>query len=253
MATLRYVNRARLALQAAPAQLDPNDYCLVSRRLILVALRALELLLQTTIPPNQGARQSIKAYFETPGWKQNIPMPLPTLVIISGPSGSGKTTLAHELARAIPCPALCRDEIKEGMVHAHGEGFEADWGDSLTQLATPLFFDVLNSLVLAGVTVVAEAAFQQKIWGPNLEPLLDKTNTRIIQCHTDPKVALQRIIERGMRLAHADSQLTLAFKSDPSALEAFDRVSLPVPWMDVDTTEGYKPSLPDLVAFINGG
>jgi adenylate kinase family enzyme len=38
----------------------------------------------------------------------------PTLIIVSGPPGSGKTTLAHEIARAVGCPAICRDEIKEG-------------------------------------------------------------------------------------------------------------------------------------------
>jgi adenylate kinase family enzyme len=40
-------------------------------------------------------------------------------VVVSGPAGSGKTTLAHRLASAIGCPAICRDEIKAGMVHAH--------------------------------------------------------------------------------------------------------------------------------------
>ncbi len=44
--------------------------------------------------------------------------PFPALVIVSGPPGSGKTTLAHEIARAVGCPAICRDEIKEGMAHA---------------------------------------------------------------------------------------------------------------------------------------
>jgi hypothetical protein len=29
---------------------------------------------------------------------------------------SGKTTLAKAIARALPCLAICRDEIKEGMV-----------------------------------------------------------------------------------------------------------------------------------------
>ena len=42
----------------------------------------------------------------------------PTLVVVSGPPGSGKTTLAHKIAAAVGCPAICRDEIKEGMVHA---------------------------------------------------------------------------------------------------------------------------------------
>jgi predicted kinase len=45
--------------------------------------------------------------------------------------GSGKTTLAHEIARSVGCPAICRDEIKEGMVHAT-PGFVARPGDELT-------------------------------------------------------------------------------------------------------------------------
>jgi predicted kinase len=49
----------------------------------------------------------------------------PTLVVVSGP-GSGKTTLAHEIARAVGCLAICRDEIKEGMVHATPPGSSRD-------------------------------------------------------------------------------------------------------------------------------
>jgi adenylate kinase family enzyme len=41
---------------------------------------------------------------------------LPALIVVSGPMGSGKTTLAHRIAQAVGCPAICRDEIKEGMM-----------------------------------------------------------------------------------------------------------------------------------------
>jgi predicted kinase len=91
----------------------------------------------------------------------------PTLVVVSGPSGCGKTTLAHAVARAIGCPAICRDEIKEGMVHATGE-FTAAPGDELTTRTLPAFFGVLRTLVGAGVTTVAEAAFQDHVWRPRL-------------------------------------------------------------------------------------
>jgi hypothetical protein len=46
---------------------------------------------------------------------------LPALIVVSGPMGSGKTTLAHRIAQAVGCPAICRDEIKEGMVQATPE------------------------------------------------------------------------------------------------------------------------------------
>jgi len=31
----------------------------------------------------------------------------------------------------------------------------------------------------------------------------------------------------------------------------FDRVSVQAPWVEVDTTDGYKPELDDIVRFVN--
>jgi predicted kinase len=88
---------------------------------------------------------------------------VPTLVVVSGRPGTGKTTLAHAIARAVGCPAICRDEIKEGMVHAT-PGFEPEPGDELTKRTLPTFFGVLELLLNAGVTTVAEAAFRDRLW-----------------------------------------------------------------------------------------
>ncbi|MFE2595754.1 hypothetical protein ACFXCZ_04490 [Streptomyces sp. NPDC059396] len=48
----------------------------------------------------------------------NAAVTSPALIVVSGSAGSGKTTLAHEIVRSLGCPAVCRDEIKEGMVHS---------------------------------------------------------------------------------------------------------------------------------------
>lgn len=45
----------------------------------------------------------------------------PALIVVAGPPGAGKTTLAHALARAVRCPTVCRDEIKEGLVCTTGD------------------------------------------------------------------------------------------------------------------------------------
>jgi predicted kinase len=176
---------------------------------------------------------------------------LPALVVVSGPAGSGKTTLAHAIARAPGCPAICRDEIKEGMTHTT-PGFVAGPGDELTARTLPVFFAVLELLLKAGVTTVAEAAFQDKVWRPRLEPLRPLAQIRIVQCVTSADVAMERQLRRRqdnpLRRAHADpGPGDVAEHAQRWA--AFDRVRLDVPSIDVDTTDGYRPGLGEIVAF----
>ena len=168
--------------------------------------------------------------------------------------GSGKTTLAHKIAQAVGCPAICRDEIKEGMVHVT-PGFVAAPGDELTARTLPVFFAVLELLLTAGVTTVAEAAFQDKVWRPRLEPLRPLAQIRVVQCVTSADMALERQLRRSqdnpLRRAHADpgpgDAAEHALRHD-----AFDRVSVDAPWIEVDTSDGYRPGLSELVAFVNG-
>ena len=179
----------------------------------------------------------------------------PILVVVAGPPGAGKTTLAHLLARRIGCPAICRDEIKEGMVHATG-GFVAAPGDELTLRTLPTFFEVLELLLGAGVTTVAEAAFQDGVWRPRRQTLRGLADIRILHCRVTAETARARIHRRQdedpTRRAHADGrridQRTHAAKHD-----GFQRVRLDAPELEVDTTDDYRPTLDEIVAFVNAG
>ena len=155
-------------------------------------------------------------------------------------------------ARSIGCPAVCRDEIKEGMAYGSPE-FAPSPGDELTVRTLPVFFGVLELLVRAGVTTVAEAAFQDHVWRPRLAPLRDLAHLRIVHCIVDTDVAVQRMMRRReehpLRRVHADPRPEEA-ETYAEQREAFRRVSLDAPWIEVDTTDGYKPGLAEIVAFV---
>jgi predicted kinase len=170
----------------------------------------------------------------------------PILMIVTGPAGSGKTTLAHWLAATIGCPALCRDELKEGMVAA-SPGFVPGPSDPLTMKTYDLFFAVIRLFLEYGVTHVAEAAFQHKNWVRGLEPLRPFAELRILRCHVADSLAQTRAAERSARnptrAAHDDT-------GHFSVQRSFEPIQLDAPTFDVDTTDGYDPDLEAIAAFV---
>jgi predicted kinase len=174
--------------------------------------------------------------------------------VVSGPAGAGKTTLAHLLARAVGCPAICRDEIKEGMAHS-SPGFVPGPGDELTMRTLPVFFGVVELLLRAGVTTIADAAFQDPVWRLRLETFRGLADLRVVHCVVTHEVAFRRVRQRGrdnpVRRAHADPSPDHDLAEFARQRDTFDRVSVDAPWMEVDTTDGYHPGLDEIVRFVS--
>ena len=173
---------------------------------------------------------------------------IPTLMVVTGPPGSGKTTLAHALAAAVGCPALCRDEIKEGMV-ASNPGFVAATNDPLTWRTYDVLFDTVALFLRAEVTHVVEAAFQHGFWRRGLQPLTGLAHLRVIRCTVSDDTARlrqeARLNAQVSRIAHADAE-HLAARS------AFDAIHIAAPTLDVDTSDGWRPSIDQVARFCSG-
>lgn len=180
-------------------------------------------------------------------------MARPTLIVVSGPPGSGKTTLAHAIAKAVPCPAICRDEIKEGLVHADGS-HEPSIGGPTSLRAYEVFFGVMRYLLDSGASLVVEAAFKHRLWAPRLEAI--DANIRIVHCVVDPRIARDRIVRRATedplrQISHADRDFIAGLDDGTISFETYDRLTLDVPTIEVDTSSAdYRPPLEEIVAFV---
>jgi predicted kinase len=163
----------------------------------------------------------------------------PRLILITGRSGVGKTTLSHALARRIGCPVISRDEIKEGMV-INTPGFESVPGDALTVRTFDVFFETLTLLLNAGVSLIGEAAFQDHVWRKGLANV--KAELRILECSTDTASIAERTARRyQINPTHARAHVYPDPRTEWSGLT--------MPKLVVDTTDGYRPALDELVDF----
>ena len=171
----------------------------------------------------------------------------PALIVVTGRPGAGKTTLTHALARAVRCPAVCRDVIKEGLVCTAGDTGEP--GADLQRHATDVFFDTLALLLSRGVTVVAEAAFQHRVWAPRLEPLRALARVRIVVCEVAPELARARKEARGL-----EDPARARFHPEglDRATGSYEPPRLDVPTLRVDTSDAYRPAFDTIVEFARG-
>jgi predicted kinase len=176
----------------------------------------------------------------------------PSLIVVTGRPGSGKTTLAHILAKAVRCPAICRDEVKEGLVSSLGDVQQSF--EDLQRRTYDAFFNVIELLLSHRVTLIAEAAFQHERWAQRLEALRQIADIRIVLCVVDAQRARARHIARGLEdpereRFHGDRPVVAAREGRELPIGEYDPPHLDVPILEVDTTDGYRPAFESIVSF----
>jgi len=187
---------------------------------------------------------------------ENSQISMPLLVVVTGRPGSGKTTLAYDLARAVRCPAVCRDEIKEGLINTLGQGAPHDDRD-LALKANGAFFETICKLLDLRISLIAEAAFQHHLWTPKLEPFRGVARMQIIVCTVHPALARSRCIDRfkadpTREHYHPDPAVLAQREGRDAPLPTYEPPRLDVPTMTVDTSDGYRPAFEDVLSFARG-
>lgn len=125
--------------------------------------------------------------------RQIYPSQPPLLVIVTGLPCTGKTILAHRLARDIPLPIIAKDDIKESMFDSLGWS-DRDWSIKLGRATMMLLYQLVETLLSAGVPAIAETYFRSEQAKAEFQAIQARTPFRpfVIECISDGEVLFQR-------------------------------------------------------------
>lgn len=172
----------------------------------------------------------------------------PKLIIVTGRPGSGKTTLAKKFGELVKLPVFCRDEFKEGYVNTFGV-HHTNLAADTNKTVTDIFFETIELLLSKNVSLIAEAAFQHRVWEVLFKKVSLLSDISIVLCEVEPEVAAKRHLQRGLNDAsreffHGDKRVT-HYKKTGEFLEPgeYQSPNFDVSIITVSTEDGYSPPL----------
>jgi predicted kinase len=117
------------------------------------------------------------------------------------------------------------------------------------------FFETTDLLVSKQISIIIEAAFQDKLWRPKLVKLLDKAEIRIVICQTNLELIKIRFADRLLKNParekyHGDQSLNLSKDQFAALIENYKPINIDTPTLQVDTTENYNPNIEEIMNFL---
>lgn len=178
-------------------------------------------------------------------------------MIVSGAPGTGKTTLAKVIAPRLGLPLFVRDELKERLDDAFrsapdGSGLIVD-SSALGRASYAMLFDIVKALAAAGTGAVIESNFRRGISEPELRPLIEATSAVLVYCSLANESVIARFVGRAgapeRHRVHPDLDRLPALRDDLE-VGRFEPLDLSIPTLRVDTTDGYDPSIDEIIGFL---
>jgi predicted kinase len=181
----------------------------------------------------------------------------PLLVVVTGPPAGGKTSVAERLAGELRLPLVAKDAFKETLADALGAPADDEASQRLGEATFPLLFLVLEHLLAAGVSVVAEADFRPGPVDERFARLAERLPHRTVQVHASApyEVLVERYRERAesgeRHPIHVDEE-RLDDMVEKLARDEWPPLPLDGETLELDTAAADEAELDRLVGRVRG-
>lgn len=179
----------------------------------------------------------------------------PPLIIVNGPPASGKSTLGKEIAAELGIPLLSKDAIKEEMYDSLGK-IERKISRRLGETSMRLMYTVARKILDAGLGVVIEANFYHGISEKDLSKLIAVSDAVMVHCTAPEEILKQRYIDRAQsgerHPVHDDAHRADELGKDLDH-GIYDPLNLGIPLIRVDSSDGFDPSVAEIVSRLQDG
>ncbi len=182
----------------------------------------------------------------------------PLMIVVGGTPTTGKSTLARQIADELSLPSFSKDAIKETLYEALLDGYETkaspEMSEKISDLALSTLISIANELVSRNVGIVLEADFRPEVGRRLFAPFIDSATLRQIHCRVQEQKLEERQNQRRQdgdrHPVHVDD-----FEKMKIQIHAgdFEPIPLPIPLLLVDSTNGFQPSLEQIVTFARTG